>query len=200
MGAGLATRRALAGLVLAWALTFAPVEAQEEKKEEHSAGHEERNLDTWKWLNFALLVGGLGYLLSKSLPGFFKSRTGEIQKGIKEAAEIRKEAEARAAEMDRKMANLRAEIEALRAGSKQEMAAEGERIRKETVEQLAKIQAQAESAIAGATKAARHELKALSAALALQLAEKKVQERMTPPAQSTLVDNFIADIERTVSK
>jgi len=39
----------------------------------------------WKWANFVLLVVGLGYLIAKTLPPLFKSRTEEIQKGIAEA-------------------------------------------------------------------------------------------------------------------
>ena len=59
----------------------------------------------WKWANFALLAGGLGYLISKHAGPFFRSRTEEIQKGIQDAAKVRAEAEARAAadrEQDRK--------------------------------------------------------------------------------------------------
>ena len=62
-------RRLFPLLALATVLSFAPAFAQEAKSE---ASHEEKNLDPWKWLNFAMLAGGLGYLLSKSLPSFFK--------------------------------------------------------------------------------------------------------------------------------
>ena len=109
----------------------------------------------WKWANFAVLAGGLGYLIGKNAGPFFRSRTEEIQKGIRDAAEVRAEAEARAAAIESKIGNLSGEIERiLKATSKAEIAAEGARIQAETQAQIAKIQAQAEMEIASATKQA----------------------------------------------
>ena len=52
----------------------------------------------WKWANFVILVAGLGYLVAKTLPTLFKSRTEEIQKGIAEARAIKQDADKRAAQ------------------------------------------------------------------------------------------------------
>ncbi len=54
----------------------------------------------WKWANFAITAAGLGYLISKNLPPFFRSRTVSIQKGISEAQLTKREAEKRVAEME----------------------------------------------------------------------------------------------------
>ena len=53
----------------------------------------------------------------------------------------------------------------------------------ETQAQIAKIQAQAEMQIASAAKSAILELKAYSAQLALELAEKQIRERLDPQTQ-----------------
>lgn len=150
----------------------------------------------WKWINFGMLAIGLGYLISKNLPPFFAARNEEIRKGIEEAAQLKKEADARAADMEKRMARLGAEIEDLRAHGKAEMAAEGDRIRKETEGQLAKVQAGAEAEIESAAKYARHELKVFSAKLALDLAEQRIRNRTTAGSESVLVDKFIHDLER----
>src|SRR5579871_3361442 len=71
--------------------------AQETNAAKTEAKAEDDSLLTWKWVNFGLLAVGLGYLLGKSLPPFFKARTNEIQKDILDAQQTRKEAEARAA-------------------------------------------------------------------------------------------------------
>ncbi|MGH9666013.1 MAG: hypothetical protein ACRD9L_16425, partial [Bryobacteraceae bacterium] len=63
----------------------------------------------WLWANFALLAGGLGYLIGKYAPDFFRSRTDRIRKGIDEAAELKREADRRAAEMDKRMGALESE-------------------------------------------------------------------------------------------
>src|SRR5882724_11970034 len=104
----------------------------------------------WKWANFIILVGVAGYFLNKSLPPFFKSRTGEIQKDITEAQATKLAAEKRAAEMDARLNALGAEIERFKAQAKIEMVQERERIRQETARHIEKLQRQAEQEIESA--------------------------------------------------
>ena len=54
----------------------------------------------WKWANFAILVGALGYLVYKNAGAFFGSRTEAIRKGMEEADRLRQDAEARVAQME----------------------------------------------------------------------------------------------------
>src|SRR5215475_14036249 len=104
------------------------------------------------------------------MPPFFKSRTSEIQEGIREAQAIKKEADARAAEMENRLASLGAEIEKFRTQATSEMQQEGERIRTETKRQMARIEQQAQAEIETAGKIARRDLQAYAAKLALDLA------------------------------
>ena len=149
----------------------------------------------WKWANFALLAIGLGYLLAKNLPPFFRSRTAEIQSGMQEAARMKADAEARLAEIEKKLAGLGADIENLRSQLKADMSAEGERIRQETARLVKRIQDQAEQDIAFLTKAGRQELKGYAASLALDLAEQRLRSRMNPETQHHLVDSFVRDLQ-----
>jgi F0F1-type ATP synthase membrane subunit b/b' len=112
-----------------------------------------------------------------------------------EAGDVRNEAEARAAEVDRRLANLEAEIAALRAESGKEEEAEAGRFGRHTAAEIAKTQAQAEQEIAAAGKAARLELKRYCADLAVGLAEQKIRARMTPEAEDALVRGFIRDLK-----
>src|SRR5580704_10418083 len=109
----------------------------------------------WKWANFVLLVVGLGYLIAKTLPPLFKSRTEEIQKGIAEARAIKQDADRRAAEVDARTATLGADIERFRVEAKAEMQQEGERIRQETAAQIARLENQAQQDIEMSGKLAR---------------------------------------------
>lgn len=160
-----------------------------------SGGHGGGGMTGWKWANFAILAGGLGYLVAKKAPSFFNSRTAEIRKGITEAARMKADAEARAAEVGKKLADLGEQIEALRAEAKKEREAEHARLSAETAEQLAKIRSQGEQEIASAAKAARQELKEYSAELAVHLAEQRLRARMTTEAGRALVANFVKDLE-----
>jgi F-type H+-transporting ATPase subunit b len=154
----------------------------------------------WKWANFAILAVGLGYVIAKTLPSFFQARTESIQKDIATARKTKEEAERRAAEMDARLAALGQEIEKFRAQASAEMEQEGERIRRETAAQIHHLEQQAESEIESASKAARAELRAFAARLALDLAEQRVRARLDDAAEASLVENFVSDLARQGSK
>lgn len=150
----------------------------------------------WKWANFAILVGGLGYLTSKHAPAFFRSRTEHIQQGIAEAARTRQEAESRAAEIERRVANLAAEVDQMRAKARSEIAREGERVRLETEAAIRKIQAQSQAEINSAVKHATHDLKAWSAQLALEMAEGQIRSQMSESEHEGLTNAFVSELRR----
>jgi F-type H+-transporting ATPase subunit b len=148
----------------------------------------------WKWANFAILAAGLGYLIRKNAPAFFRQRSEEIQRGILEASKEKTDAEARAAAIDRRLAGLASEIESLRSEARAEIAAEGERIGRETEQRLQRIQSQSVQEIALMSRGARDELRKYSADLALDLARQRIRSRMTPDVQDGLVDGFLQDL------
>jgi F-type H+-transporting ATPase subunit b len=185
-----------AAAVLALAFLMAALAAAQHEPRRGEA----RDLTPWKWANFAILGAGLGYLIAKKAPPLFRSRGQAILKDIAEARRMKEEAEARAAEMEQRMANLPAEIDRLRGAASQELASERERTQAETLRQFQKIQALAARDIASASKAARGELKAYAAQLALDLAEEKIRARMTADTQGALVDNFVGDLERQAGR
>lgn len=156
---------------------------------------EHGSLEAWKWANFLLLAGVLGWAARKHAGPFFASRSLEIRKAMVDAGEIRADAERRAAEVDRRLANLAADIETLRKEALAEEEAESERASRRMAAELAKIQAQTEQEIAAAGKQARLELKGYAAQLALALAERKIRARMTPQVQDALVESFVRQLE-----
>jgi len=149
----------------------------------------------WKWANFLLLAGGVGYLLVKLLPPMFAARSQAILKDMAESEKTRQDAEARAAEVDLRLAGLEAELGRLRADSQRETQAETERLASHTAAEIAKIQAQSVQEIGAARKAARADLKRYAAELAIDLAEKKIRGRMTPAAEDGLVRGFVRDLK-----
>jgi F-type H+-transporting ATPase subunit b len=160
------------------------------------AGHDEASSELmWKWVNFAILAAGLGYVFVKMGLPFFKDRAAGIVKDIADASKTRADAEARAAELEKRIANLSGEIDKMRAEAKGELEAEGKRIQAETQAAVAKASAQAENEIASATKAARQELSAHAAQLALDLAAGKLRNS-AGGAQNGLLDAFVRDLEK----
>lgn len=162
------------------------------EKEESFAEKHELEL---KWANFLLLAGLLGYFIGKNAGPFFAARSAGIRKDMDESLRQRQEAEAKAAAVDRRLANLEQDIATLRGQSETEAKAETERMAQQTEAEFAKIQARAEQEIASAGKAARMNVKRYSAELAMGLAELKVRARMTPDAEDALVQGFVRDLK-----
>src|SRR5689334_17804282 len=77
----------------------------------------------WKWVNFLILAGGLGYLISKHAPPYFVQRSHEIQDALLEGARAKQEAEARAAVIEKRLAGLDREMDSLRQTAGAETAA-----------------------------------------------------------------------------
>jgi F-type H+-transporting ATPase subunit b len=150
----------------------------------------------WKWANFVLLALVLGYLIKKFAGPFFAGRTHAIQSGIREAAAVRAEAEARAAEIERRVSDLSAEVSTMRESARGEMQREAERIRAETSAAIMKVQAQAEAEIASAAKHASDDLQKTAALLALKTAEAQIRARMTSETQREMVDSFATAVRQ----
>jgi F-type H+-transporting ATPase subunit b len=168
---------------------------------EEGGGHGGKSSETlFKIVNFVILAGALGYLIRKNAPAFFRARGDEIQRGIREASELRRDAEQRAAGIELRMSNLSGEVEQIRKEAAAEAARESERIQAETAQQLEKIGTKAQEEIASAAKAARHELKMFAAGLAIQLAAERIRSGMTPEAQDALIDGFVSDLQKSRSK
>ena len=117
-------RCSMAALVLMLFVKF-PAPAQERETEaekvKEAQGVTEKGPNVfWGWINFALLAGGLGYVIKKNAGPYFAQRSLEIRKGMADAEAARAASDAKVAEVDRRLANLQAEIEALRHGAQQE--------------------------------------------------------------------------------
>jgi F-type H+-transporting ATPase subunit b len=159
-------------------------------EESGATKHEGGDFLVQKWINFGILATGIGYVAVKVGGPAFRAKKQEILDGLAEGTRRAEAAAEKAAEIDRRMAGLQAEVDVLRKKANAEMAAEAERLRKETAEHIAKVEHGAELDIASSAKAARLELKAYVADLALDLARKKVSAKMDDKTQAALVDRF----------
>jgi F-type H+-transporting ATPase subunit b len=156
-------------------------------------------LAVWRWANFAILAAGLGYLLVKTLPPFFTSRTSSIQKEITDAQKLKRDSEERAEAIMKRVSRLAADIEAFRVQSRAEMEREGERIREQAATHIRKLNEQAQGEIESAGKAARRELRVYAAELALDLAGQRIRARLDAATEAGLVDRFVGDLKRRES-
>ncbi|MFN0102307.1 MAG: hypothetical protein ACKV2U_09475 [Bryobacteraceae bacterium] len=178
-------------LVLILAMAAIGVWAQEHAPAEHKSDGPKEVSIWWKWANFALLAGGLGYLISKNAPAYFASRNEEIRKGLEEGAQLQREANARTAAMEARLKDLETEIAEMKMKAKADIAAEGDRIQAETGVAMAKVQAHAESEIAAAAQNERAQLKTYAADLALRMAEEKLRGQLNSQVDAGLIQRFL---------
>jgi F-type H+-transporting ATPase subunit b len=169
-------------------ITAIPAFAQE------SGGSEKPSLLLWQVLNFFILAGLIGWLVAKHGGPLLASRAKTISEGLAAGTRAKAEADARAAEVQKKLGNLEQEISALRTAAQEERARETERIQRETQAEIVRMQYQANVEIESAGKQARLDVQRAAAALAIQLAEKKVLARMSPDVQSSLLQSFLKDL------
>jgi F-type H+-transporting ATPase subunit b len=151
--------------------------------------------ELFKWINFAIVAAALLWLFAKKLPGWFRGNADTISSAITKATAAKEEAERQVREAESKLANLKQEIAALQITAKREAAEEGERIRALAQSDAKKVGIAAQAEIEAAERAARMELKALAASLAVDGAESLLAKQLTPAAQESLMDTFVKSLE-----
>jgi F-type H+-transporting ATPase subunit b len=151
--------------------------------------------EIFKWINFAIVAAVLIWFFLKKSPVWFRGNADKISSAITKATAAKEEAERQVEEAEAKLANLKQEIAALQAAAKREAAEEGERIRALAEGDAKKVGIAAQAEIDAAERAARLELKALAASLAVDGAESLLARQLTPAAQESLVDTFVKSLE-----
>src|SRR5438309_2588913 len=155
----------------------------------------ERATEIFKWINFAIVAGVIVWVFGKLLPPVFRKRAEAVSSAITIATSAKAAAEAQIRDAETRLANLQKEVAELRALAERESAAEVERLRTATLSDIQKIGAAAKVEIEAAEHAARLELKALAANLAVDGAESLLVKQLTPKAQESLISNFVKSLE-----
>jgi F-type H+-transporting ATPase subunit b len=151
--------------------------------------------EIFKWINFAIVSGLLIWVFGKLLPPVFRKKAETISSAITTATNAKAAADAQLREAETRLANLQKEVAELRANAEREGTAEVTRLRAATQTDAEKIAAAAKTEIEAAERAARLELKALAANLAVDGAETLLAKQLTPQAQESLISNFVKSLE-----
>ncbi len=172
-----------------FSLLFAVVSVDAAEQGANAAN--ERVNELFKWINFALVAGGLIWLFGKVLPSTFRAKADTISSAITKATTAKTEAYRQLREAEEKLKRLEQDVAELRATAKREAEAEAERIRNAAHSDAQKIGAAAKAEVEAAERAARLELKAIAANLAVDGAESLLAKQLTPQAQEALVSAFV---------
>ena len=186
-------RRILAAAAVCLVLLLSSVSAG--AAEEGAGPSTEQFSAIFRWINFAIVAGGILWLFGKVLPPKFRRNAENIGSTITKATAAKAEADRLLREAEAKLANLQVEVAALGEEAKREAAAEVERIRAATRVDEQKIAAAAKGEIEAAERAARKELKELAAKLAVDGAESLLVRQLTPAVQESLISSFVKTLE-----
>jgi F0F1-type ATP synthase membrane subunit b/b' len=161
-------------------------------------GHEETIWDLLaRVLNFSILAGTLVLLLRRPLATYLDTRSRQIRSDLVNAAETRRVATEQLAEIERQLAGLPAELEALKARGRDEVAAEEVRIRQAAGAERERLLAQVRREIDLQVRIARKELLLEAADLAVAAATSRVRQTITPADQTRLLDRYVTQVTST---
>jgi F-type H+-transporting ATPase subunit b len=146
----------------------------------------------YRLFNFALLAGILFWAMKKAdIKGILAARRAEVAKTLREAEEVREEAEKKLAEYNEKLEKATREIDEIFEAIKHEGEVEKNRILTEAREAAERIRQQAQVAAQQELQHARARLQAETVRLAVQLAEKTLKQSVALDDQNRFVDEYL---------
>jgi F-type H+-transporting ATPase subunit b len=148
----------------------------------------------WKIINFAILLVILLKFAKKPLQSFLRQRTELIEKTLKEARDAKELAQKALQEVEERFKTKEKEIEEILSASKRSGEEERERILEESNRLKEKIFEQAKVNIEFELKHAKEAIKAEAVELAMELAEKKLKEKLTKNEQEKLLEESLTKI------
>ena len=203
----------LASALFAPALGFAPAVSAQDAHGEHGGEHGEAHAEPGaahaehgeahgvnvielvaSFVNFAVLVGLLVFLARKPTQAFLASRRAAVVDGLAEAQRMKAAAEAKYNEYQARLANLDAELAQIKSEIIASGEAERERIIAEAERKSARIRRETEFLIEQQLKQLRADLTRESVEAAMTAAEKLLRERTTDDDQQRLARAYTSKL------
>jgi F-type H+-transporting ATPase subunit b len=145
--------------------------------------------------NFAVLAGGLTYFLRTPLSNHLHARRVQITGDLESARSTARKAADQIAEIDRRLAHLPAELEALRERGAEEIAGEEAAIRQRAETERARLLEQTRREIELEVRLAQRQLADHTADLAVQLAADRVSRNITDDDRRRLLDRYVSRLK-----
>jgi len=162
---------------------------------EHGGEHGGLSGLLWPVANFVVLVLLLNKFLKAPIAEYLAGRSAQIRKDLVDAAALNAAATAQLADVDRKLKALPGELDALQKRGVDEIAAEEERIANAAAADRARLLMQTRREIDVRLQAAQRELSDHAAALALQMAQRTLEQDMTSADHARLVDRYVQQVK-----
>jgi len=148
-------------------------------------------------INFVLLMALFYYLYRKNASGSFAKRSLDVKLEMEDAAEARRQAQAKYDEYKARLDNLDAEILKIRSLTEEDAARERESILAEARKQAQRMIEQAELTARQEVESAKRALRREAAELAAGMAEDLVKTSTRPDDHNNWVTSYLAKIGET---
>jgi len=191
------TRRILAigALGVMMAACAAPVvRAQEAAPEAAPEPQDTTAGQIFRWLNFLIVAGALGYLIVKKAPPVFQARANVIAGAIQSATAAKTAAVSQLREAEAGLARLDQDSAKMRTQAERDFSAEAARLKASAAHEVEKIGHMADVEIDAAARLAQIELRTAAARVAVARAAAMVSEKMTPERRATIFQNFLDNL------
>jgi F0F1-type ATP synthase membrane subunit b/b' len=150
----------------------------------------------FRWLNFLIVFGGMGWLIAKYGGAFFRGNAKEIAASIVQATAEKEEAVRELHAVEAKVERLDKDVAEMREQARQNWEAESQRLRSSGVTEIEKINQAARSELAASERAAQEQLRDIAASLAVKNAAAVVSSRMNSDLRARIFQSFLADLGR----
>ena len=150
--------------------------------------------ELWKFVNLAIFVAVLIFILKRKTGEAFRTRRETIKRDLARAEQERDAAVAKLKEVEERLTRLDSEVAAISEQSKREAAEERERIAKATEVEMAKLGEQAKREIDSAGKAAKFELRRYAAETSVRLAEDVIRRELNSDDHARLIDRNVEEL------
>jgi F-type H+-transporting ATPase subunit b len=150
----------------------------------------------WPAVNFLVLVFVMVYLAKKmDIKGYFRKRTELIEQSLNEARQAKELAQKALAQVEERLKVKDKEIEEIVASARISGEKEKERLIEEGERMKERILEQAKTNIDFEVRQAKSSIRDEAVEIAMELAEKKLREKLTREQQMKLLEESVAKIE-----
>ena len=147
-------------------------------------------------LNFLILVALLVFMMKKmDIKGYFRKRTELIEQSLKEAREAKELAQKALAQVEERLKIKDKEMEEILSAARESGEREKARIVEEGARLKDRILEQTKNNIDSEVKMAKETIKQEAVEIAMELAEKKLKDKLTKDEQIKLLEESILKIE-----
>jgi len=148
----------------------------------------------FRWLNFLIVFGGIGYLIAKHGGAFFRGNAKEIAASIVEATAAKTEAERELRVVETKIARLDQDVAELREEARRNWTAESERLYASGVAEIEKINLAARAELAASERAAQQQVREIAASMAVERAAALVSSKMNAEIRARMFQSFLSEL------